>query len=83
MNRLFCVLSLATVLMGAHLYGEEAFCRKCHILREYHEKNPSKYEYYDDYLKDIEKYGEEAVNPSLKDLPEDVQFIMDPKKSVK
>lgn len=32
----------------------EAVCKKCQLVREYNEKNPSKYEFYEDYLKDKE-----------------------------
>ena len=59
------------------LQADDNFCRKCQVLRDYHSKNPSKYEYYDDYLKDLEEKGEEGVNPSTKEMPEDVRRIME------
>lgn len=54
-------------------------CRKCHILRDYHENHPSKYEYYEDYLKDVE--GKRGQSIRGDELPPDVKFIMD-KESV-
>lgn len=59
------------------LQADDNFCRKCQVLREYHSKNPSKYKYYDDYLKDVEEKGEDAVNPRTEDMPEDVRRIME------
>lgn len=64
-----------------YLNADDNFCRKCQVMRDYHAKNPSKYEYYDDYLKDLEEKGEQAVNPRFEDLPEDVQIIMDAEKA--
>lgn len=62
------------------LNANDNFCRKCQILNEYHKKNPSQYIYYEDYLKDVNEKGEEAVNPRYEDLPEDVQRIVDPER---
>ncbi|CCB92216.1 putative uncharacterized protein [Waddlia chondrophila 2032/99] len=62
------------------LQADDNFCRKCQVLREYHEKNPSKYKYYDDYLKDLEEKGEGAVSPRLEEMPEEVRRIVDPDK---
>lgn len=69
---------LLMVLCTSPVYSDDNFCRKCQVMRDYHEKNPSKYEYYDDYLKDVEENGEESVNPNFEDLPDDVKRIMDP-----
>ena len=76
--------ALFTVIFASSLFSlnaDDNFCRKCQVMRDYHAKNPSKYEYYDDYLKDLEEKGEQAVNPRFEDLPEDVQFIVDPGKA--
>ncbi|MFQ5729347.1 MAG: hypothetical protein ACE5GN_03195, partial [Waddliaceae bacterium] len=53
----------------------------CEVLREYHRNNPSKYEFYDDYLKDLEEKGMEAVNPSAEDLPPEIEYIMNAEKN--
>ena len=39
------------------------FCSKCDKFRDYHKKNPSKYEFYEDYLKDVD---EGLVDPNEK-----------------
>ncbi len=44
----------------------EAVCKKCQLVREFNEKNPSKYEFYEDYLKDKEA-----------GIAEDIQFTDD------
>ncbi|NGX42214.1 MAG: hypothetical protein K940chlam7_00491 [Chlamydiae bacterium] len=82
MSRLATFL-LITILCGfVNLHGDDNFCHKCEVLREYHSKNPSKYEFYDDYLKDLEEKGADAVNLSIEDLPPEIQYIMDPEKKV-
>lgn len=68
------------VCFPSSLFSDDNFCHKCEVMKEYHAKNPSKYVYYEDYLRDLEEKGEEAVNPRFEDLPEEVQFIVDPKK---
>jgi len=71
---------LAAVISSAvfTVEADDNFCRKCQVMREYHKKNPCQYEYYDDYLKDLEENGEDAVNPKFEDLPPDVQEIVKP-----
>ncbi len=84
MNRLFTILFVSITLLSTQAWSDENFCRKCKVLNDYHKNNPSPYKYYDDYLKDVEEKGEDAVNPRFEDLPEDVQAIVDPsKKSAK
>lgn len=80
MSRFVLFLSFFSV-SSLFLQADDNFCRKCQVMRDYHAKNPSKYEYYDDYLKDLEENGEQAVNPKFEDLPEDVQYIVDPDKA--
>jgi len=82
MRRLAFLLLFATFSQSSLPAAEGGFCRKCNIMREYHKNNPSKYKYYDDYLKDLEEKGAEAVAPSTEDLPPDVQFIMSQEKEV-
>ena len=77
------VFSLLLSVIFAPVQADDNFCRKCQVLREYHEQNPSKYTYYDDYLKDLSEKGEQAVNPQFKDLPKDVQYIVDPAQASK
>lgn len=60
--------------------GESGHCTKCEVMRKYNEGHPSKYTYYDDYLKDLREKGADAVNPSKEDLPPDVKFIMNQEK---
>lgn len=77
----FALFTLFFSLTSLFLHADDNFCRKCQVMRDYHAKNPSKYEYYDDYLKDLEENGEQAVNPKFEDLPENVQMIVDPDRS--
>ena len=73
-------VTLFTAMFTSSLFSLQAndnFCRKCQVLREYHSKNPSKYEYYDDYLKDLDEKGEDAVNPRNREIPDDVRRIME------
>ncbi len=75
------VFSILLSILALPIRADDNFCRKCQVLREYHKKNPSKYTYYDDYLKDLKENGEEAVNPQFEDLPKDVQYIVDPARA--
>jgi hypothetical protein len=77
----FALLTAIFASSTFYLSADDNFCRKCQVMRDYHAKNPSKYEYYDDYLKDLEENGEQAVNPKLEDLPEDVKIIMGAEKA--
>lgn len=81
MRPLPLVLILVGVSLSTTAFAEEGFCRKCQVMREYHREHPSKYTYYEDYLKDLEEKGATAVNPSEKDLPPDVEYIMHPEKT--
>jgi hypothetical protein len=74
------LMIFSLILSISAVQADDNFCRKCNVMREYHKKNPSKYTYYDDYLKDVEEKGADAVNPRFEDLPEDVQAIVDPAK---
>lgn len=48
-------ITLLSLFIGMNgLTYAEAVCKKCQLVREYNEKNPSKYEFYEDYLKDKE-----------------------------
>lgn len=49
------ILTVIFTLFVSIAIAEEAGCAKCKLARDYHDKNPSKYEYYDDYLKDKAK----------------------------
>lgn len=52
----FALTSLSLFLLSS-LYAtdsEGAVCKKCQLVREFNEQHPSKYEFYDDYLKDKE-----------------------------
>ena len=71
---------LFIALCTSSVYSDDDFCRKCQVMRDYHEKNPSKYEYYDDYLNALEEKGAEFVNPNFEDLPDDIQYIVDPER---
>lgn len=77
MTRITLII-LTLALSSSLLWADDNFCRKCQVMNEYHQKNPCKYKYYEDYLKDLEENGAEAVNPKFEDMPEDVQFIVDP-----
>lgn len=77
-RNILIILTLA--LSSSSLWSDDNFCRKCQVMKEYHAKNPSKYKYYDDYLKDLEEKGADVVNPKFEDMPEDVQFIIDPER---
>lgn len=82
MLRVAIVLLFTVLLQSSLSAAEGGFCRKCELMREYHKNNPSKYQFYDDYLKDLEEKGAEAVSPNEEDLPPDVQFIMGQKREV-
>ena len=77
---LFIHLFLMVLFSVSSLLADEGNCNKCRILNQYHQDHPSKYEYYDDYLKDLEEKGADQVNPNPKDLPDDVKFIMYPEQ---
>lgn len=62
------LLVLFILGFSLNLYGEEGFCRKCHLIREYNKKNHANYDYYDDYLKDVD---------SGKVTPDDPDFILE------
>lgn len=73
-------LILAAMVITSSIYADGNFCRKCEVMREYHKNNPSKYEFYDDYLKDLEENGEGALTPDQEALPPDVRMIMKQEK---
>ena len=81
MGRLSTFILFAILCGSISLHADDNFCRKCQVLREYHQKNPSKYEFYDDYLKDLEEKGAEAVNISPEDMPPEIQYIVNPEKN--
>ena len=66
--------------IGGVLNADDNFCTKCKVLQEYHRENPSKYKYYEDYLKDVEEKGADAVNTPPEELPPDVRRIMNPEE---
>jgi hypothetical protein len=80
MSKFTRVLLFALVCQISLSAEEGGHCRKCEIMRDYNSKHPSKYQYYEDYLKDLEEKGADAVNPSSEDLPPDVKFIMGQEK---
>lgn len=47
------LFTLFSIILVNFAQSEEV-CKKCQLVREYNDKNPSKYEFYDDYLKDKE-----------------------------
>lgn len=60
------------ILLPVMAYADGGVCKKCELVREFNEKHPSKYEFYEDYLKDkkagvaedIRFTDEEANSPS-------------------
>ncbi len=60
------LFTLATFINAAVYGNDSGVCKRCQLVREFNKKNPSQYEYYDDYLKDKEA-----------GLAEDIQFSED------
>lgn len=66
---------LLLILLPFMVYADGGVCKKCEQVREFNEKNKSKYEFYEDYLKDkkagvaeeIRFMGDEANSPSKSD----------------
>lgn len=54
-------LSLAVLACGIHgnIFASGNFCTKCEKNREYNRTHPSKYTFYEDYLKDTEENVDE------------------------
>jgi|GEM_PF-2128976 len=48
------LFALFITLNGLSYAADSGICKKCQLVREYNEEHPSKYEFYDDYLKDKE-----------------------------
>lgn len=80
MMRKFATFLFLATLCQLSLQAAEGHCRKCEVMKDYYKDHPSKYKYYEDYLKDLEEKGADAVEPDPKDLPPDVKFIMDQQK---
>jgi len=76
----FNLFLLLMTLGGALGAGETGFCRKCETLKEYHKNNPSKYTFYEDYLKELEATGQDPNLPTEDELPPDVKFIINLEK---
>lgn len=54
MKKLITILLLGSFFQA---YGEGT-CKKCEVLRKYHEENPNPYEYYEDYIKALKEKKE-------------------------
>jgi len=71
------VLGLTVLICGIHMsvFASAGICTKCEKIREYNRAHPSKYTYYEDYLKDKEEEEEEASCGSENDfnLPDNLQ----------
>jgi hypothetical protein len=80
MLRLATFILFATVCQLSLNAAEGGFCRKCEVMKDYYKKNPSKYKYYEDYLKEVDEKGADSANPSAENLPPDVKFIMEQEK---
>lgn len=77
MDLIFRLAMLLVFVQSGSALAEGGHCRKCEVMNEYHKNNPSKFQYYDDYIKDLEEKGASKADPSAQDLPPDVKFIMD------
>ena len=77
MRKLVILHILAALCQTSFLAASD--CPRCDIMRDYNAKHPSKYQYYDDYLKDLKEKGAENVDVKPEDLPPEVRFIKETK----
>lgn len=64
-------LTVVTFFNAALFANDSNVCKKCQLVREFNKKNPSQYEYYDDYLKDKEAGLAEDIRFNENDLNKD------------
>jgi hypothetical protein len=79
MLRLATFILFATICQLSLNAAEGGFCRKCEVMKDYYKKNPTKFKYYEDYLKESEEKGADS-SKSSDNLPSDVKLIMEQEK---
>jgi hypothetical protein len=71
------LIILITMCSVFHLHGAGT-CKKCEMLRKYHQENPCPYEYYEDYLKALEE--KKAIPKNVKSEEPEVPEVTEQKK---
>ncbi len=69
--------SIALIALTGTVCAASGTCKKCEVLRKYHEDNPNAYEFYDDYLKALEAKQAAPEEIDVKKLVKEQEGIKD------